>query len=142
MFKKSVVDAMHHCINYFVRSPERDAIKNPRRDVNKFLGRSAGRLVPIKALMLEYVLCQRFSFLDLSFRQEPRNDCRSVPERKCTQVTVMKMKACSYLFLQVLKEVCKDVPKEHCEYLPKLVAKKKCEKQKKFVDKLKDMVKW
>lgn len=59
--------------------------------------------------------------------QEPRNDCRSVPERKCTQV---------------LKEVCKDVPKEHCEYLPKLVAKKKCEKQKKFVDKLKDMVKW
>ena len=81
-------------------------------------------------------------FLDLSFCQEPRNSCRSVPDRKCTQVTVITMKACSYLFLQVLKEVCKDVPKEHCEYLPKLVAKKKCEKQKKFVDKLKDMVKW
>ena len=43
---------------------------------------------------------------------------------------------------QVPKEVCKEVAKEHCDYLPKLVAKKKCEKQKKFVEKLKELVSW
>lgn len=59
--------------------------------------------------------------------QEPRNKCRQEPHKKCTQVP---------------KEVCKEVAKEHCEYLPKLVAKKKCEKQKKFVDKLKELVSW
>ena len=47
-----------------------------------------------------------------------------------------------HLFLKVPKEVCKEVAKEHCQYLPKLVAKKKCEKQKKFVEKLRDLVKW
>ena len=44
--------------------------------------------------------------------------------------------------MKVLNEVCKEVPKEHCEYLPKLVAKKKCEKQKKFVERLRELVSW
>jgi len=59
--------------------------------------------------------------------QEPRSKCWQEPHKKCTQVP---------------KEVCKEVAKEHCEYLPKLVAKKKCEKQKKFVEKLRDLVPW
>jgi len=59
--------------------------------------------------------------------QEPRSKCWQEPHKKCTQVP---------------KEVCKEVPKEHCEYLPKLVAKKKCEKQKKFAEKLKELVTW
>jgi len=75
--------------------------------------------------------------------QEPRENCVQVPSQRCWQEPQTKCwqephKRCT----QVLNEVCKEVPKEHCEYLPKLVAKKKCEKQKKFVERLRELVSW